>query len=121
MNRMNETVGNRVSPLQHSLAVARGPCAENVCVLHLDGAFRAPLNGVLPYRVQVLLGRGKQTIVLDLARVWSIDAAGVGQLVRLYNLTMAADGVLRIAHVTTWVRELLQRAALFSLLTAGGD
>jgi|SRR5262245_65160712 len=118
---MNQSVGNRVRQLSDSVVIARGPCAENVCVLYLDGAFRVPFNGVLPRRVQSLLRRGSQTIVLDLARVWAIDAGGVGQLVRVYNSTVAADGVLRIAHASRWVREMLQRAALFTLLTAGGD
>ena len=68
-----------------------------------------------------LLRRGERQIVLDLARVRSIDAAGVGQLVRVYNLTRAADGVLRIVHATRWVREILERVALLGLLTGRRD
>jgi anti-sigma B factor antagonist len=79
------------------------------------------MSGALRHGVKDLLRRGEREIVLDLARVRSIDGAGVGQLVRVYNLTRAADGVLRIVHATPWVREILERVALFALLTGGGD
>jgi anti-anti-sigma factor len=57
--------------------------------------------------------------VLDLTRVSRLDAAGVGELVRAYNMTMAAQGVLRIAHPTAWVRQILERVGLFDILTRG--
>ena len=60
-------------------------------------------------------------MVVDLARVRSIDGGEVGQLVRVYNLTRAADGVLRIVHATPWVREILERSGLFALLAGCGD
>jgi anti-anti-sigma factor len=65
-----------------------------------------------------LLRRGERAIVLDLARVSSIDAAGIGELVRAYNITAAMDGELRIMHATKRVRELLERAGLFDRLTS---
>jgi anti-anti-sigma factor len=105
---------------QHPV-VARGPGTPHECVLYLDGLLRTPVNGALRHRVKDLLRRGERRIVLDLARVRSIDAAGVGQLVRVYNLTMAAEGVLRMVHAAPWVREMLERAALFTLLTGGCD
>jgi anti-anti-sigma factor len=101
-----------------SLAIGRASCALDVCVLDLEGALRAPLTSELPQKVQTLLRRGSRTIVLDLTGVSSIDAAGIGQLVRLYNVTAAAHGVLRIVHVGARVRELLQRVALLELLDA---
>ena len=55
-------------------------------MLHVEGAFRAPLTRELPHEVQTLLCHGTRTIVLDFTGVSSIDAAGIGQLVRLYNL-----------------------------------
>jgi anti-anti-sigma factor len=109
-------VATRVDPSAASLAIGRGPFAKDVCVLYLDGGFRAPLTGELRHKIQTLLRRGSRTIVLDLTDVSSIDAAGVGQLVRVYNVIAAAHGVLRIVHVAACVRELLQRVALFELL-----
>jgi anti-anti-sigma factor len=89
-------------------------------VLWLDDAFRAPVTGELRHRVHELLRRGERHIVLNMARVSSIDAAGVGELVRAHNVTVAANSVLRIAQATAWVREVLTRAGLFHLLSGGG-
>lgn len=97
-----------------SVTISRTPCTLDV--LHLEGAFRAPLTRELAHEVQTLLCHGTRTIVLDFTGVPSIDAAGIGQLVRLYNLTAAANGMLRIVHVRARVRELLHRVALLELL-----
>jgi anti-anti-sigma regulatory factor len=70
--------------------------------------------------VSGLLRRGDRLIVLDLAGVRRIDAAGVSELVRAYNMAVAAQAGLRIVHSTAWVREILQRVGLFEILTEGG-
>jgi anti-anti-sigma factor len=90
-------------------------------VIHLDSAFGAPFTGELRHRVHELLCQGMHTIVLDLAGVSTIDAAGVGQLVRAYNVAIAAEGVLTIVHAAGPVREVLRRAGLFDLLSAGAE
>jgi anti-anti-sigma factor len=90
-------------------------------MLYLEGALRAPLDGELQRSVHELLyRRGERLIVLDLAGVIRIDAAGVGELVRAYNMTLAAQGVLRTVHSTAWVRKILERVGLFEILTEGG-
>ena len=63
-----------------SVTISRTPCTLDV--LHLEGAFRAPLTRELAHEVQTLLCHGTRTIVLDFTGVPSIDAAGIGQLVR---------------------------------------
>jgi anti-anti-sigma factor len=107
-------VAESVNQSTASVTISRTPCA--VDVLHLEGAFRAPLTRELAHEVQTLLCHGTRPIVLDFTGVPSIDAAGIGQLVRLYNLTAAANGMLRIVHVRARVRELLHRVALLELL-----
>lgn len=57
--------------------------------------------------------------MLDLAQVSRIDAAGVGELVRVYNMAAAAHGTLRIVHATPWVRSILERTGVFDLLSGG--
>lgn len=93
-----------------------GPCPESGCVLYVEGPLRHPISRDLRHRMRGLLRRGERDIVLDLARVSSIDAAGVGELVRAYNLAAAMDGLLRVAHVTKRVREMLERAGLLTFL-----
>jgi len=121
MNRLNEPFLATRDVHQSAAAfnAIRGPCAEDVCVIYLEGVFRAPLTGKLRHDVLSLLRGGARTIVLDLARVSKIDAAGIGQLVRAYNVTVAAGGVLQITRATALVREVLQLVGLFRLLSAG--
>jgi anti-anti-sigma factor len=101
---------------QPALATAQ-PVTHDVFVLYVDDALRVPLTSELRHRVRDLLCRGEQTIVLDLAGVSSIDAAGVGQLVRAYNMAVAAECELRIEHTAPRVREILERVGLFNLLS----
>jgi anti-anti-sigma factor len=104
---------------QHSLAVMRGPCSERGCVLHLEGPLCIPLNEELSQSVCRLLRRGEHVIVLDLSRVPKIDAAGVGELIRVYNMAKEANGVLQIARTTARVGEILCRVGLLDILTQG--
>jgi ABC-type transporter Mla MlaB component len=87
--------------------------------VRLEDSPRLPFNGELPYMVRTLLRRGSRRIVLDLAVVWRIDAAGIGELVRAYNIAIAANAALRIANTNPRVREMLERVGLFDRLNAG--
>ena len=106
--------------VQPPVTKVRKQMSRRTPVLWLDDAFRAPVTGELRHRVHELLRRGERRIVLNMACVSSIDAAGAGELVRAYNVTVAANGVLRIVHATAWVREVLTRAGLFHLLSGAG-
>lgn len=87
-------------------------------VVHLEGALRAPVDCGLRSQVGALLGRGERQILLDLSHVPDVDAAGVGELVRVHNTTAAAGGVLRVEHAGGHVREVLTRVGLYELLHA---
>lgn len=101
--------------------VTRGAGSNHEGVLCLEGALQMPLNGELRQNVTGLLRHGVRSIVLDLSAVPKIDAAGVGELVRAYNLATAAGRVLRVAGTSAWVREILERVGLFSILSEGGS
>lgn len=88
-----------------------------VWILYVQGPLRVPLNGDLRHTVQILLRRGAQRIMVNLAGVWDVDAGGVGELVRVYN-TAESQADVRIEETTPWVRELLDRAGLLELLSA---
>jgi anti-anti-sigma factor len=102
------TVGQPI-PSQHSYSV------------RLEGWRRLPFKGEVPSMVRTLLGRGERRIVLDLAGIARIDAAGIGELVRAYNIATAGNGALRIANTNPWVREMLERVGLFDRLNAGAN
>ena len=65
--------------------VVRVTHRHNLSVLHLAGFLQAPLNGDLRQRIRALVDRGERHIVVELASVSRIDAAGVGELVRAFT------------------------------------
>jgi anti-anti-sigma factor len=54
---------------------------------------------------------------LDLSGLSSIDAAGVGELVAVFNATKAAGGVLDISQTGRRVRRILEATGVYALLT----
>lgn len=111
----------RLSHLSIPFAVTRGPCSSSRVVLYLKGPLRMPLNGELRRNVRMLVRHGVRRVVLDLSSVTKIDAAGVGELVRVFNLTTAAGRVLQVVGARPWVRDVLVRAGLFGILSEGGS
>ena len=89
-----------------------------VVILHVDGDLRARVPDTLVTALERLLGRGTRQILLSLAGVRGLDAAGVGELVHLRNTAAAFGAILRIADVPARSRTMLDRAGLFELLSA---
>lgn len=90
---------------------------DDTTIVRLDGPLHASLGRQLRRRVHTLLCSGTQRLVLDLSRVTDIDAAGIGELIRAYNLTIAANGTLRVTQASARIRDLLVRVGLFDLLS----
>jgi anti-anti-sigma factor len=97
------------------------PGTNRFSVVYVTGPLQVPLDGDLRRSVRALLRRGGRLIVVDMTGVSRIDAAGVGELVRAYNLIRTANGVLRIAHASAWVRRILQLVGLFDLFSGNSD
>ena len=90
-------------------------------IVAVEGPLRMPVNRAVRDNVRALLRQGERVIVLDLAAVTRIDAAGVGELVRAFNMAAAVNGRLRITNASPWVSEVLERAGVFDLLTGEVD
>ena len=90
-------------------------------VVPVEGPLCVPVDRALRDNVRALLRRGERAIVLDLAAVTRIDAAGVGELVRAFNMAAAVNGRLRITNASPWVSEVLERAGVFDLLTGEAE
>ena len=80
--------------------------------VHVFGQLRAPATSALRRAVTALLLDGERRILLDLAALTHCDAAGIGELVTLSNMTMAAGGTLEITSAPTPVRDLLDDAGV---------
>jgi anti-anti-sigma factor len=89
---------------------------ERISVVQVEGPLRTPVSPSLQQEVEARLSRGERTLVLNLAAVKDIDAAGVGELVRIFNMAIAEGAVLRLTHVAPRIREVLQRLGLSLLM-----
>ena len=90
----------------------------SLSVLEVKGSLRAPATSACGHRVHDRLRFGERRLLLDLTRLADIDAAGVGELVRVFNAMRAAGGVLHIAHARRRVRRLLDVAGVWRHLGA---
>jgi anti-anti-sigma factor len=90
-------------------------------ILPVEGALRTPVSGKLRRRVEALLGRGERQVVLDLAHLSDIDAAGIGELMGVFNAMKAAGGVLQIAHANRHVRNVLQVTGVLRVLNQAAE
>lgn len=86
-------------------------------IIPVNVALRVPNDSRLMPRVYAALRDGARRVRLDLSRVSSIDAAGVGELVTALKVTRAAGGVLDIAHAGSRVRRVLEVTGVYGLLT----
>jgi len=112
--------GATVSLKEGATTVILKRCSKREHIVHINDALRTPVSRALRHSVHELLRRGERRIVVDLSALSKIDAAGVGELIRAFNMTAAVNGGLRVVNTTAWVREILERAQLFKLL-AGED
>jgi anti-anti-sigma factor len=90
--------------------------STRLAIVRVAGALRAPVNGELRETLATLVRRGERRVLLDLAGLRDIDAAGVGELIRAFNTVRAAGGVLRIAHPHRYVRRPLRLAGVLDLM-----
>jgi len=95
--------------------------SEPTNVVRVEGALWMPVTRALRHNVRTLLLDRPRWIVLDLSGVSRIDAAGVGELVRAFNMTTTMNSRLRIVNATASVREMLERAHVFNLLSGDSE
>ena len=120
LNREVATLGAAPTVYCNEGAMSRAfkLCPTRPHTVHVDGSLQVPVTRSLRRNVRALLRHGERRLVLDLAAVPRIDAAGIAELVRTFNMTAAVSGTLRVVNATAWVRQMLERARLFDVLTA---
>jgi anti-anti-sigma factor len=89
---------------------------SQIRVVQVNGPLHARQGALLREDVCTLLRRGERAIVVRLASVSRVDAAGIGELVRAYHISVGAAAVLRVTEATGRVREVLARVGLLDLL-----
>lgn len=109
-----------VALMNHKSTTARCPeRGAHVHVLGLNGTLRAPVTTDLRLTVEACIRRGARNLLLDLNGLKDIDAAGIGELVRVFAALRGVGGTMRIADAHGYVGHMLRIGRLFDLLTTG--
>ncbi len=92
----------------------------SVTILNTDGDIRIGLrfggsSVSLPSAVDSLLELGQHHILLDLERVASIDARGLGELVSTYVVVTKSGGQFKLFNLTQMLRELMMTTKLLTV------
>jgi anti-sigma B factor antagonist len=96
----------------------------NIKEREIDGVVILDLSGrvtigegtlVLRERIERLLDRDHNKLLLNLADVDYIDSSGLGEIVRSYTTVRNASGDLKLLNLTRRVRDLLQITKLLTV------
>ena len=90
-------------------------------ILALKGTLLIPDDDVaLLEAVSRCASTGGRLVVLDIAGLARIDAAGLGALIRSQNLLASLDGELRLVNPNKFVGDMLRRTRLDSVIPTFG-
>lgn len=81
----------------------------DVLILDLRGRLTlGPETAELRSRLNDLMDAGHRKIVLTLREVTYVDSSGLAALIACYTTARKHEGDLKLAHLTTRIRDLLQ-------------
>jgi anti-anti-sigma factor len=85
---------------------------DDVAVIRLSGDLNGASADALRDSVYTVLGRRKRQVLLNLAGVAGVDAAGLGALARIHRMTTVVGAAITLTGVSPRVRELLDVVGL---------
>ena len=71
--------------------------------------------------VHELIARNQKKILLNLAEVNFIDSAGIGTLTKCFIVAKRSGGAIKLLHLTTKIRDLLQITNLYTVFEVFSD
>jgi anti-sigma B factor antagonist len=71
--------------------------------------------------IQELLAKDRKKILLNLAEVNFIDSAGIGTLTKCFVAAKRNGGAIKLLHLTTKIRDLLQITNLYTIFEVFSD
>jgi len=97
----------------------------DVSIMDLDGtlslAERQGDSGIVIDQVRKLIDEGHKKIVLNFARLSSMDSAGIGQLIGTLTTTRSRGAQIKISKPTKDIRKLLELTQLAKVLDVHDD
>jgi len=89
---------------------------DGVTVVALDGRIvLGQESNALREKVKSLLAEGKKKTVLNMDNITFIDSAGLGMLVTSHHIAKKEGASMRLCHLSTKFKELLQITKLLTL------
>ena len=89
---------------------------DDLVLLDINGRLGVESREALRDAVVEALRRGRQKLVLNLADVTMIDAAGLGEIVDAHNMVRMLGGALKLVYQDPTLHELLARTHLRDVL-----
>jgi anti-sigma B factor antagonist len=86
--------------------------ADDITVIDMDGQLRVDTVPALRQCVSAALRRGHRKLVLNVANVTAVDAAGLGAIVHAHALTRSLNGRVKLVSQRPAVQQLLIRTRL---------
>jgi|ERR1700728_2151894 anti-sigma B factor antagonist len=94
----------------------------DVAIVDLHGKVTLGENtGILRDELRSLLAQGKKHIVLNMKDVSYVDSAGLGELVGAYTTATNQGGAVKLLHLQSKMRDLLQITKLFTIFPTFED
>jgi anti-sigma B factor antagonist len=94
----------------------------SVTVLDLDGEIRTGGSRVaLHDAIGALLGEGRNQILLNLNRLSTIDASGLGELISSHVALHENGGQLKLLHLTRALREMMTMTKILTIFDVHED
>ena len=94
----------------------------NVAIVDLNGKVTLGENtGILRDELRSLLAQGKKNIVLNLKDVSYVDSAGLGELVGAYTTATNQGGAVKLLHMQSKMRDLMQITKLHTIFPTYDD
>ncbi len=94
----------------------------DIAIVDLDGKITLGENtGILRDNLKSLLAQGSKNIVLNMAGVGYVDSAGLGELVGAYTTAQNQGGTVKLLHLQTKMKDLMQVTKLHTIFAIYED
>ncbi len=94
----------------------------NVAIVDLSGKVTLGENtGILRDELRSVLAQGNKNIILNLRDVSYVDSAGLGELVGVYTTATNQGGAVKLLHMQSKMRDLMQITKLHTIFPAFED
>jgi anti-sigma B factor antagonist len=94
----------------------------NATIVDLHGKITLGENtGILRDELRSLLAQGKKNVILNMKDVSYVDSAGLGELVGAYTTAANQGGALKLLHLQSKMKDLLQITKLETIFPTFED